>query len=75
MLTMNPFESHGGCSTPSLDNYEFTFEAFLQDSARIEPDVSCRSALPCILTRTHMLHSQIPRTESCMCEHSSGNMR
>lgn len=38
MLAMNPFESHGGSST-SLDNYEFTFEAYLQDSA-IEPDVS-----------------------------------
>ncbi|OIW29041.1 S-adenosyl-L-methionine-dependent methyltransferase [Coniochaeta ligniaria NRRL 30616] len=36
---MNPLDSHGGSST-SLDNYEFTFEAFLQDSARIEPDVS-----------------------------------
>lgn len=48
-MTMNPFESHGSSSTPSLDNYEFTFETFLQDSARIEPDVSGGTVLPTAL--------------------------
>jgi hypothetical protein len=54
MLAMTPFGSNGSylAGAPSLNGYEFTFEAFLQDSARIEPDVSELRALASELSLT-----------------------
>jgi len=53
MLEMQPFGSSGGSNTPSLDNYEFTFETYLQDSAQIVPDVSASGTLLLRLPLTH----------------------